>query len=211
MHVKNAVIRWLVLPVAAALTLMLYSGIGVAAHAESRSTRSATAEPSPAGRAASPAAAVAAAAADCNKSVKGKIVVRGGQRYECQCRTYEAGQPCQYVWVNLEATTFSLLELDPGMAISSSKAFLVEQPDGNLVVYDENGRARWSARTNGQPGAITSFQSDGNLVVYGSAGSALWSARTCCRAGSTLHVQGDGNVVIYDNAGSPLWATGTNH
>lgn len=54
----------------------------------------------------------------------------------------------------------------------------VLQGDGNVVVYDLNGVARWSSRTNGS-GASDRLvmQTDGNLVLYGPT-RALWATWT---------------------------------
>jgi hypothetical protein len=40
------------------------------------------------------------------------------------------------------------------------------QGDGNLVLYDEQGRPLRATRTDGNPGAMVQLQDDGNLVVY---------------------------------------------
>lgn len=94
------------------------------------------------------------------------------------------------------------------------KTLLYMQPDGNLVVYDENGQARWASNTFGS-GDHTQFQPDGNLVVYNSANQPLRTgpvpSNTCCHSGYNLHVQADGNVVIYAPGWQPVWSTGTAH
>jgi hypothetical protein len=90
------------------------------------------------------------------------------------------------------------------------KAKLIMQPDGNLVVYDENNHARWASNTAGA-GHHTQFQPDGNFVVYDASNHALWASNTCCNQGYNLHVQEDGNVVIYAPGWSSKWATHTNH
>ena len=86
---------------------------------------------------------------------------------------------------------------------------LAVQNDGNLVVYDTQGRALWSSRTYGNPGASLRMQSDGNLVLYATSGRALWSSRTYGNGGAGLVMQNDGNLVLYSSAGRPLWSTGT--
>jgi hypothetical protein len=97
-----------------------------------------------------------------------------------------------------------------GVFFLTAKARFVFQGDGNLVDYDENGRARWASFTDGR-GAICVFQNDGNLVVYNSAGNPLWNSVTNGHPNDYLVVQGDGNVVIYDPGDHPIWATNTNH
>jgi len=104
--------------------------------------------------------------------------------------------------------------LGKGDVCQWGKARLIMQSDGNLVIYDENSRARWASNTVGS-GDHTSFQTDGNFVVYTASGQALHTgnvpSNTCCHTGYDLHVQEDGNVVIYAPGWNPVWATGTNH
>lgn len=91
------------------------------------------------------------------------------------------------------------------------KACLIFQGDGNLVVYDEKGAARWNSGTWGYTNAYADFQTDGNLVVYTHTGVPLWNSGTYKSPGATLWVQADGNVVIYNKTGTPVWATYTDH
>ena len=85
---------------------------------------------------------------------------------------------------------------------------LVMQTDGNLVEYG-NGRALWSTRTAGNPGATLDVQDDGNVVLYSADRTALWSSYTYwAQAAARLTVQDDGNVVIYAG-GKAVWADGS--
>jgi hypothetical protein len=99
--------------------------------------------------------------------------------------------------------------LERDQSVSSDSARLFMQGDGNLVVYDEFGGARWASNTVGQ-GWTALFQDDGNFVVYTRSGHPVWASNTDHHPGSRLFVQDDGNVVIYDGS-APIWATGTNH
>jgi len=98
---------------------------------------------------------------------------------------------------------------------------LYMQPDGNLVVYDENydpgipGRgALWASDTFGR-GHHASFQTDGNFVVYNFFGTALQTGKVPSNTwripdpGYALHVQADRNVVIYASGWAPVWSTRT--
>lgn len=98
----------------------------------------------------------------------------------------------------------------PNESYDGCKGTFVMQGDGNLVVYDEFGRARWASNTGGFYGAYAVFQADGNLVVYTSYGYPLWSSRTYA-PGGRLVFQDDGNLVIYNMFGWPVWATNTGH
>ncbi|MFL6071922.1 MAG: hypothetical protein ACJ73S_00715 [Mycobacteriales bacterium] len=97
-----------------------------------------------------------------------------------------------------------------GIEFCTAKACLIMQSDGNFVLYDENGRARWATNTVGR-GAFAAWQTDGNLVVYNGGGGAIWASNTCCHSGYNLLLQDDGNLVIYDGGGHAVWATHTNH
>jgi hypothetical protein len=113
--------------------------------------------------------------------------------------------------------------LDAGNSWHFGRARLTMQRDGNLVIYDQSNRARWSTRTYGSGATQMVFQHDGNLVLY-TAGyaRAVWASGTrhACRGGSglrveTLGLQSDSNFVIYCrvNRNDPgmyaIWSTGT--
>jgi GH25 family lysozyme M1 (1,4-beta-N-acetylmuramidase) len=54
-------------------------------------------------------------------------------------------------------------------------ARLILQSDGNLVIYDNAGIARWSSVTSGTGGGnVLAMQGDGNLVLY-KGSRALWA------------------------------------
>ncbi|MFI1970516.1 hypothetical protein [Streptomyces cinnamoneus] len=99
--------------------------------------------------------------------------------------------------------------LERNQSIVSDTARLVMQSDGNLVIYDEFGVARWATGTVNQ-GWRAAFQTDGNFVVYTRSGRAVWASNTAGHPGSRLAVQDDGNVVIYDGS-QAIWSSRTNH
>jgi cell wall-associated NlpC family hydrolase len=79
-------------------------------------------------------------------------------------------------------TDGNLVEYGPAGPIwatytSSPGAYLVNQGDGNLVVYNTSGAAIWASGTNGQGIANLVIQNDGNVVDY-KGGSAIWSTYT---------------------------------
>jgi hypothetical protein len=102
--------------------------------------------------------------------------------------------------------------LAPGQSLVSPNGALrlVMQTDGNLVMYEPNGRWRWQSSTVGNAGAFAIMQGDGNFVVYRADGVPLWDAFTAGagRGGDRVVLQDDGNLVIYGPAGS-TWATFT--
>lgn len=99
--------------------------------------------------------------------------------------------------------------LTRGDDVSSAKATLMMQSDGNLVVYDEFGNVRWSSGTQGL-GDYAYFQTDGNLVIYDEYNYAVWSSGTDGYDNANLNVQEDGNVTIWWR-GYVVWQTYTGH
>ncbi|MEU2335558.1 protein kinase [Streptomyces sp. NPDC013172] len=104
-------------------------------------------------------------------------------------------------------TVQATFELATGASVGTGARTLVMQEDGNLVIYDQDGKARWAAMTSGE-GNSARFQPDGNLVVYNSEGQALWASRTDGHQGAVLVFQADGNVLI-KSGDTVLWAAGT--
>jgi hypothetical protein len=98
------------------------------------------------------------------------------------------------------------------------KARLYMQSDGNLVLYDNYGLARWATSWSRPDvignGKFSSFQhDDGNFVEYSAypVFTPLWASNTCCLRGALLAIQADGNLVIYNGKNEPIWSTKTNH
>jgi hypothetical protein len=110
---------------------------------------------------------------------------------------------------------------------------LVNQPDGNLVIYNPSNQAVWSSGTFGGGSSSLVVQNDGNTVLYGGSGPT-WSTQT---AGPSqrdvlgikmvgtaklfkgqrlfspdkrrvLALQADGNLVLYSN-GKGVWSSKT--
>jgi hypothetical protein len=67
--------------------------------------------------------------------------------------------------------------------MKSGAAWLLNQPDGNLVDYGSNGAyAGWASNSGGGK-ATLEIQNDGNVVLYrDSDRRVLWSTGTCCHA-----------------------------
>ncbi|MFI7133668.1 hypothetical protein ACIBQ1_48885 [Nonomuraea sp. NPDC050153] len=85
---------------------------------------------------------------------------------------------------------------------------LVQQKEGNVVLYDMQGdqRALWTTPTAGKPGARSIMQSEGNFVVYDANLKPLWTTPTAGHAGAWLAVGNDGQVIIYSRDNQPLWS-----
>ncbi|MDH5179113.1 MAG: hypothetical protein OEZ39_02425 [Gammaproteobacteria bacterium] len=82
--------------------------------------------------------------------------------------------------------------------------------DGNLVVYNKQGKAVWSSGTDKRGADKLEMQANGNLVIY-KGQYPVWSSGTHGNPGSVLSMQDDGNLVIYNKYNKPIWATGTNN
>ena len=86
-------------------------------------------------------------------------------------------------------------------------AFIVQEIDGNSVIYGPSG-ALWSSNTAGGLSTVMSMQHDGNLVIRGPANEVVWASGTAGHPGAFLAMQSDGNLVIYEGW-TALWASGT--
>jgi glucosylceramidase len=114
------------------------------------------------------------------------------------------------VWAVCDAERLgvnSMLQRGFDMRSSDGRYHLELQPgDGNLVLYNQAGRACWA--TNRYGGDFLILQSDGNLVAYRNGGGAVWATNTVGSGAIWLYVQSDGNLVLY-NASRAVWASNT--
>ncbi len=119
--------------------------------------------------------------------------------------------------VTTEATLLAMDRLNAGEALHvndsltspSGEYLLTLQPDGNLVLYQQEHQPVWATGTDGQDVSTASMQEDGNLVLYSSSGDAVWATETDGNAGASVVLQDDCNLVIYSSDNMPLWATNT--
>ncbi|OKI99997.1 hypothetical protein [Kitasatospora sp. CB01950] len=112
------------------------------------------------------------------------------------------------------AVITSARSLDPGHWLDSGTTWLVNQPDGNLVLYRKrDGAAIWSSGTWGRPRSSLSLSQSPLWPALGlhriDNGSRTWSTPLKGRAGIHGVAQSDGNFVIYTDDGTALWNTGT--
>ncbi|MEO7331147.1 MAG: GH25 family lysozyme, partial [Minicystis sp.] len=101
------------------------------------------------------------------------------------------------------------LGIDQATTSCDGRFTLVQQGDGNLVLYSDKEGALWATGTDGTTGEVAVMQDDGNLVVYAPGGKPLWDSGTWGHPGAWLAIQDDGNLVIYGPQGKALWDTGT--
>lgn len=99
-----------------------------------------------------------------------------------------------------------------GTWLVSNSVWLINQADGNLVLYRKrDGAALWSSGTSGHPGSILFVSNTtGNLYLSSShTGQTFWSVPVSGHPGAYGKLQDDGNFVLYSSSGTPLWNTGT--
>lgn len=105
--------------------------------------------------------------------------------------------------------------LRPGdVMISADKRWrMIMQGDGNLVGYDNSGKAFWSSKSSGKGQAPHQLvmQGDGNLVIYDALGKATWNiGKNSKNAPFRAIIQGDRNFVVYEATGKALWSSSSN-
>jgi len=84
---------------------------------------------------------------------------------------------------------------------------LMQQKDGNLVLYDKNMRAYWATYGFGKGPNRATLQPDGNLVVYDGGMRALWASGTNGRGMGpyTLSVLNEVKLNLKDSTGKVIW------
>jgi hypothetical protein len=113
--------------------------------------------------------------------------------------------PTHWTELAVPATTV----LDRGQSVQTNRTRLVMEDGGDLAIYDETNRLRWSSGT-ARRGSRAVFQGDGNLVVYDQNWTGLWTSGTAAHNGAVLVLETDGNVcVVY--RGEVIWAANTAH
>jgi hypothetical protein len=94
-------------------------------------------------------------------------------------------------------------QLHAGQQITSPNGLvrLVQEADGNLVLYGQGDAVLWATYTTGSPGAWTVMQADGNFVVYAPDNSPLWYTDTWGNPGNYVVVADDGHWRLYASDG----------
>lgn len=101
------------------------------------------------------------------------------------------------------------LHAGQGLVSANGEFSLIMQTDGNLVMYNNWGRAEWDSGTEGHDGVILAMQGDGNLVLYAPGGVAIWDAGTEGTAGREVHVAPNGDLQVRAPGGGVVWHTGS--
>lgn len=96
--------------------------------------------------------------------------------------------------------------LSTGESWKTNRIRMTMQQDGNLVVYNEDGKATWASMTFGE-GHTARFQQDGNLVIHNGDDRPIWASQTNGNPGAQLVLRKDGDVAITAPGGKVLWST----
>ena len=102
-------------------------------------------------------------------------------------------------------------ELKDGQSLVSKngKYRLTMRTDGNLVLYNNNGKAKWASGKyygkNRSPYKLI-MQTDGNLVVYDKNMKVIWASNVYKGNSHSykLVLKDNGKLVVYKN-GEPMW------
>lgn len=92
-----------------------------------------------------------------------------------------------------------------GQSWATNRIRMTMQPDGNLVVYNEQNKPVWAAMTFGENHRAI-FQPDGNLVIHNGDDRAIWASKTHDFGGAQMVLRPDAKVVIVHN-GRVVWST----
>lgn len=106
-------------------------------------------------------------------------------------------------WGTATVSAPSVLQVN--QAWTTNRIRMVMQPDGNLVVLNEEGKPIWAAMTFGQNHRAI-FQPDGNLVIHNGDDRPIWASRTHDHPGARMILRADAKVVIVDG-GAVIWST----
>jgi len=100
------------------------------------------------------------------------------------------------------------LGVDEGATSCDGRFTLIQQSDGNLVLYQNGVGALWSNLKNGTDSRLTVMQEDGNLVSYTPELAPVWHTSTNGNPGAWLSIGDEGSLIIH--AGDKLiWWSGT--
>jgi Dyp-type peroxidase family len=98
-----------------------------------------------------------------------------------------------------------------GEVVSSGRARLRFETNGDLTVRDENEELLWQAGVAGRGAERAEFRETGELVLPDESGEIVWTSETGGNPDATLVVGVEGDVAIRAANGRLLWHTDTAH
>jgi hypothetical protein len=96
------------------------------------------------------------------------------------------------------------LGINETMSSCDGRFTVIQQDDGNFVLYQNGVGALWSAGTTGSGGVVTSMQGDGNLVTYTADSKPVWNSMTSVYSGAWLSLDDHGALIIF-SGDKPVW------
>ncbi len=121
------------------------------------------------------------------------------------------GPTSEYSFIGNRITPGSTIGTCQGLKSANDAYMLVQQSDGNLVMYNtKTNKPIWAHNIqNGIPLAQysaklpnhTIYQSDYNFATYNAGGDLIWEAGLANKTSTDLVMQEDGNLVIYNTPG----------
>ncbi len=135
------------------------------------------------------------------------------------------GPDATYSFIGNQISPGTKISTCQGLKSLNQKYILVQQSDGNLVLYNKNtdnpiwSVDRMASNYSNRTPNNTIYQNDYNFVTYNADGQPIWASNTEKKNSTTLVMQEDGNLVIYADtpshvgtswSGKAIWASGTN-
>lgn len=104
--------------------------------------------------------------------------------------------------------TNEVLEYNQSITSTNGRYTLIQQSDGNLVLYRGATVASNALWASGKVGLHTYMQTDGNFVQYNAANVAVWDSRTGghTTAHDSVTLNDDGSLVVGSRAPSIAWS-----
>jgi hypothetical protein len=104
-------------------------------------------------------------------------------------------------------TTSEVLLANDYIQSPNKQFYLALQEDGNVVIYNVNGKVIWSTGTNNKGGDVLRLQSDGNLCLYKKTTQFVWGTMTQGHLDVIMSLDDNGIMHIKSSTGVELYKT----
>lgn len=98
------------------------------------------------------------------------------------------------------------LRINQQLVSDNEKYNLILQEDGNLVLYDENKKARWNTPTYKRFSQFFELSKQGNLAIVSDKNKIVWEFKPTKKKGYELVLEDNGNLILYAEDKEILWA-----
>jgi hypothetical protein len=152
-----------------------------------------------------------------NAGNKDELIMNKADRYSGQLWTFTKETPATTEIVNqpvVEETVSNKDKLMPGEQLKENQKIisangeynLVQQADGNLVIYNSSQEAVWASGMDGKNAKRTLMQQNGSLTQHpGGYDLVIWSTQTDGNTGAYAMLQDDGVLVIVNQNNQIIW------